>query len=146
MNVVEQPGLFFLDTNILIYSFDATAPEKQVVAKQLVKAALSTQRGVISTQIAQEFLNIALRKFAKPMSASEAREYVKLVLDPLCQHYPSVPFFDRALLIKAETGYSWYDSLVVMAGLDLNCKTLVTEDLHSGQVIRGMKIVNPFLD
>ena len=94
----------------------------------------------------QEFLNVALRKFTRPMSTSEAREYAKTVLEPICQHYPDTLFFDRALLIKEEIGYSWYDTLILTAALDLGCQTLLTEDLHNGQIIRGMKIVNPFQD
>lgn len=146
MNGVEQSGLFFLDTNIFVYSFDSTAPAKQRIAQQIIKDALQTQRGAISTQVMQEFLNVALRKFARPMSPSEAREYGKITLEPICQHYPDAPFFDRALLLKEEMGYSWYDTLILTAALDLGCQTLFTEDLHNGQVIRGMTIVNPFQD
>jgi predicted nucleic acid-binding protein len=89
-------------------------------------------------------MNVALRKFIKPMSVSEARDYVKAILQPICQHYPDTSFFDRALLAKAEFGYSLYDTLMITAALDLGCHALITEDLHHGQVIRGMKIINPF--
>lgn len=32
MNVNELSGFFFLDTNILVYSFDKTTPAKQLTA------------------------------------------------------------------------------------------------------------------
>lgn len=144
MSVAEPAGLYFLDTNIFVYSFDATEPVKQQTARQIVQAAMRTQRGVISTQVAQEFLNLALRKFAQPMTVSEAREYLKTVLLPLCRHFPSAAFYDRALLLKEETGYSWYDTLIVAAAVEAGCTTLLSEDMQSGRVVKGVTIRNPF--
>lgn len=94
MNDIEQQGLFFLDTNIFVYSFDSTALDKQQSAQRLIQVALSTQRGIISTQVVQEFFNVALRKFSQPMTIPEAREYLQIVLMPLCQYYPSPAFYD----------------------------------------------------
>ena len=56
----------FLDTNVFVYTFDARAPEKQQRARELVRSALETGKGAISWQVAQEFLNVALRKFEEP--------------------------------------------------------------------------------
>ena len=144
MNVDKLSGFFFLDTNILVYSFDKTAPAKQLLARQLIRHSLNTQRGVISTQVVQEFLNLALRKFSLPLSIPEARDYVKSTLLPLCQHFPSLPFYDQALFVQMETGYSWYDALVITAAIEANCTVLFSEDLHHGQTIRGLTILNPF--
>jgi predicted nucleic acid-binding protein len=144
MNVGELAGPFFLDTNVLVYSFDKTAPAKQVIAKQLIRHALQTQQGLISTQVVQEFLNLAIRKFSPPLSTSEAREYLKSTLMPLCQQFPSIAFYDQALLVQMETGYSWYDSLVIAAAIEANCITLLSEDMHHDQRIRGITILNPF--
>ncbi len=144
MNVTELPDLFFLDTNILVYSFDASAPQKQQIAKVLIQEALRTQNGTISTQIVQEFLNVALRKFAHPMSISEGEEYLSTVLLPLCRHTPSIAFYQRALQIQEEARYSWYDSLVVTAAVDLRCEVLFSEDMQHGRIVQGVKIINPF--
>jgi predicted nucleic acid-binding protein len=137
-------GLFFLDTNIFVYSFDHTAPEKQQISQQLIQAALSTQRGIVSTQVLQEFLNVALRRFVQPMGTSEAREYLRAVLVPLCQHFPSAALYDRTLLLREETGFSFYDSLVVAAALEAGCSTLFSEDLQHGRNVQGVAVVNPF--
>ncbi len=145
MSVAEPPGLFFLDTNVFVYSFDTSAPAKQQTARQLIQAALRTQRGVISTQVVQEFLNLALRKFRKPMTVSDARDYLRSVLIPLCQHFPSTAFYDRALLLKEETGYSWYDTLIVTAAVETGCTTLFSEDVQSGRVVKSVTIRNPFV-
>ena len=144
MSGIDLSKRFFLDTNIFVYSFDADAPRKQQIARELIDIALRTQRGVISTQVIQEFLNVALHKFARPMGILEAREYLQTVLLPLCQHYPSTAYYDRALLLKEETGYGLNDVLVVTAAVETSSKTLLTEDLQDGRIVQGIKIVNPF--
>jgi predicted nucleic acid-binding protein len=44
---------FFLDTNIFVYSFDQTAVVKAANAVQLIRKALTTQKGIISHQVVQ---------------------------------------------------------------------------------------------
>ncbi len=144
MNVAEEPGLFFLDTNIFVHSFDSTSPGKQQIAQEWIRHALETRRGVISTQVIHEFLSVALRKFTRPMSFSEGRQYLQTVLMPLCQHYPSIDFYDRALLLKENTGYSFYDALIATSAVEVGCRTLLSEDMQSGRKIGDLVIINPF--
>lgn len=146
MNVANLRGRFFLDTNVLVYSFDPDAPDKQRRAQALIQEALRSQRGLISTQVVQEFLNLALRKFARPMSVAEAREYLKGVLTPLCHHFPAINFYDRTLLVQEETGFSFYDALIVAAAVEARCSMLLSEDLQHGRTVQGVAILNPFLD
>ncbi|MGH9392562.1 MAG: PIN domain-containing protein, partial [Terriglobales bacterium] len=40
---------------------------------------------------------------------------------------------------------SFWDSLLIAAARSANCRELCTEDLQSGQVIRGVTIRNPLL-
>lgn len=145
MNVDKISGSFFLDTNIFAYSFDSSVPEKQQVAQRLISDALRTQRGVISTQVVQEFLNLALRKFATPLTISESIEYLQTVLLPLCQHFPTIGFYERALWVRNETSYSFYDSLIVAAAIDTDCSILFSEDLQGGRNVRRLTIINPFV-
>lgn len=144
MSVADFPAPYFLDTNIFVYSFDATETEKKDQARQLIRASLQSQQGVISTQVVQEFLNVAQRKFPTPLGPADARLYLSTVLMPLCQHFPSISFYDFALLLQAEVGFSLYDTLIVAAALEAGCKTLLTEDMQDGRIIRGMTIRNPF--
>lgn len=144
MNVAEFPRPFFLDTNIFVCSFDREAGQKRERARQLISSSLAAQSAIISSQVVQEFLNVALLKFDHPLTVSEARDYLDTVLLPLCRHYPSLAFYDQALLIKEETGYAFYDALIVTAALETGCKVLLSEDLQDGRVVRGVEILNPF--
>lgn len=144
MNAANMKGLFFLDTNIFVYTFDRSSPDKQIVAREWVRQALLTQRGMTGAQVVQEFMNVALRKFEHPMGVTEAREFLNGVMRPLCQHFPAMPSFDRALLIREETGYAWYDSLVIAAAHEAKCTWLISEDLQHGRKIGAVTIHNPF--
>ncbi len=134
---------FFLDTNILVYTFDSREPDKQARAIELVTEALQGH-GIISSQVVQEFLNVASRKFAQPLSAADCRSYLDTVLEPLCEVFPTIDLYRRAVELIERWKYSLYDSLIVAAALDGACRTLYSEDLHAGQVIEGLTIVNPF--
>jgi predicted nucleic acid-binding protein len=144
MNVDALSGLYFIDTNVFVYSFDDTAPVKQRTALQVVSHALRTQRGVISTQVVQEFMSVALRKFARPLTVSESREYLKVVMATLCRQTPSIRFCDQALLLREEISTSFYDSMIIQAAINLGCSTILSEDMQAGRYIHDLRIVNPF--
>lgn len=136
---------YFLDTNVIVYAFDPRELEKQKRALALIAAALQAGQGMISSQVVQEFLNVATRKFSPPLTVEDARVYLKAVLGPLCDVYPDQALYDLSLELKHETGYSFYDSLILAAALRGECEILYSEDLRAGQQIRGLKIVNPFV-
>jgi predicted nucleic acid-binding protein len=135
---------YFLDTNILIYTFDSREKKKRTVAMDIVEDALSQNSGIISFQVVQEFLNVATRKFSKPMSVGDAKEYLNQVLMPLCEIYPHNLLYQSALTIAQDTGYSWYDSLIIASAQSGNCNILYSEDLHDSHKISGLSIINPF--
>jgi len=137
---------FFLDTNILIYTFDSREPAKQQRANELVIRALKTRQGIISFQVVQEFLNAARRKFASVLSSLDVQTYLVQVLTPLCQVFSSIDLYVRALEIAERWQYSFYDSLIIATALQANCQILYSEDLQHGQVIQGLTIINPFLN
>jgi predicted nucleic acid-binding protein len=136
---------YFLDTNIFIYSFDRREPAKQARSAALIQEALRGAAGIISTQVVQEFLNVATTKFAVPLSLEDSQRYLRLVLDPLCQIYPDVSLFAAALRLQTESGYRFYDALIVAAAAQAGCDFLYSEDLQHERRIAGVTIINPFL-
>ncbi len=140
---MTQHTRFFLDTNVLVYTFDPRDPVKQARATELVTEALQGH-GIISFQVAQEFLNVASRKFVQPFSAADCRAYLSTVLEPLCEIFPTMHLYRRAVELMDRWKYGFYDSLIVAAALDGGCRTLYSEDMQDGQAIEGMTIVNAF--
>ena len=94
---------FFLDTNIVVYTFDSSAPKKKRRAQELIEQALRSQEGVVSTQVVQEFLNVATTKFSVPLTLSDAQQYLHDVLGPLCSVFPSIDLYRQALILQPIT-------------------------------------------
>jgi predicted nucleic acid-binding protein len=135
---------FFLDTNIFVYSFDQSAPAKARRAAQLIREALTTQKGLISYQVVQEFFNVALKRFSKPMQAADAGQYLIAVFRPLLAVNSSQALYAEALFLHAQSGLSWYDSLIVSAAIQSRCEILFSEDLQHGQRFGALQVRNPF--
>ena len=136
---------FFLDTNIFVYSFDRGAAVKARKATQLIRKALTTQKGIISYQVVQEFFNVALRKFTQPMKTADAEQYLGAVFRPLLGVNSSQALYAEALRLQAKNSLSWYDSLIVSAAIQAQCDFLYTEDLQHGRRFGSLQIANPFL-
>jgi predicted nucleic acid-binding protein len=136
----------FLDTNVLIYCFDDTAPRKKAIAIELVKTALSKPgKMVISWQVAQEFLNAMLHKVKRRLSPEDAYRYTQAVLTPLCQIHSRPTFWTSALRLQQETGYQFYDCLVLVSAQESGARRILTEDMQDGRMIGSLRIENPFL-
>lgn len=50
----------------------------------------------------------------------------------------------KAIDLHRLNAISFWDALIVRAALDGGCSVLFSEDLHAGQRIEGLRVVNPF--
>ena len=141
---MKAAGRSLLDTNILVYCLIDGDAAKRSKARALVRAALERHNAIISYQVVQEFLNVATRKPRVHMKQAEAQQYLEKVLMPLCEVFPDAGLYSTALSIAAETGWQFYDAVVVSSALAGGCESVITEDLQDGRVIRGITIHNPF--
>jgi predicted nucleic acid-binding protein len=137
-------GRFFLDTNIFVYSFDAGSPKKAAQSVKLISKAIETRGGIVSYQVVQEFFNVALRRFAKPMSSADAEQYLSTTFRPLLSVHSSPALYGEALRIGARFRLAWYDSLIVASAIEGQCDILYSEDLQDGQQFGRVLISNPF--
>src|SRR5579863_8793941 len=115
---------FFLDTNVFVYSFDARAPLKARRARQLIRRAVETRKGIVSYQVAQEFFNVALRRFAQPMTVAEAEQYLATVFRPLLAVHSSPALYGEALRLSDRYRLSWYDALILAGAMEAECSVL----------------------
>ena len=138
-------GVDFLDTNVLVYALDDDAPGKQPIAARIVVEAVQFNAAMISYQVVQEALHVVTGKFKNRVKPEDALRMLDTVWTPLMKILPSAALYRDALRIKDRYGFSFYDALVVASALQGNCKRLLSEDLQHGQVIEGLKVVNPFL-
>jgi len=136
---------FFLDTNIFVYSFDRNAPKKADRATKLIRRAIEARQGIVSYQVVQEFFNVALRRFAEPMSGTDAEQYLSTTFRPLLAVHSSHGVYSRALQLATTYSISWYDSLIVACAIEGRCGILYSEDFQHGQRFGSLRIENPFL-
>ena len=135
---------FFLDTNIFVYSFDRSSPAKAQRSTHLIRQAVATRKGIVSYQVVQEFFNVALRRFAQPITIAEAEQYLGAVFRPLLAIQSSQALYSEALRLKEKHRLSWYDSLIIAAAIEAQCGVLYSEDLQHGQRFGDLQIENPF--
>jgi predicted nucleic acid-binding protein len=135
---------FFLDTNIFVYSFDRGSPGKARRATQLIRQAVTTRKGTVSYQVVQEFFNVALRRFAQPMTVNEAEQYLATVFRPLLTVQSSQVLYSEALRLTGKHRLSWYDALIVAAATEAGCALLYSEDMQSGRRFGDLRTEDPF--
>lgn len=133
----------FLDSNVLIYAHDATEPEKQAVAQQLITGAMRRGDGVISVQVLGEFFHtVVVRK--KLLTAAEARQIISGLEAGLmvCPILP--PLVREAIAVHERYQLRYWDSLIVATAREASCREIQSEDLNEGQDYGGVVVVNPF--
>jgi predicted nucleic acid-binding protein len=135
---------FFLDTNVFVYAFDVNSPKKSAQAEKLIRSAIQTRGGIVSYQVVQEFFNVALRRFAKPMTCTDAEQYFSTTFRPLLSVHSSLALFGEAMRIAARFRLPWYDSLIVASAIEGQCSVLYSEDFQDGQQFEDTTISNPF--
>ncbi|HLX86602.1 MAG TPA: PIN domain-containing protein [Terriglobales bacterium] len=136
---------YFLDTNILVYSVDLSDPLKRKPARELVTEGATSKLGVISYQVVQEFVNVALRKFHTAVSPSDIEDFLRGVMFPMMEIRSSPWLFLDALRLRDLNQLSWFDSLIVAAAIQGGCKILYSEDMQHGRRFGDLVVQNPFL-
>lgn len=132
----------FFDSNILVYFADSADPQKQQIADNLIKNAVINDNGVISTQSLQEFFAATTRKLL--CAKEKAKEYVENFSDSFSVEQVSVPLIIKAINISIKNQFSFWDSLILSAAIQSGCIICYSEDLTNGQIVEGVKVVNPF--
>ena len=133
----------FVDTNVLVYTRDASEPVKQERAQVWMATLWESRTGRTSVQVLNEFYVTVTRKLSPAMSVAEARadvfdlgEWDPVVLTDALLH--------QAWAIEDRYGLSYWDSLIVAAAQVEGCHHLLTEDLQDGMRLDGVTVVNPF--
>lgn len=133
----------FLDTNILVYaaSYDPGQAAKREIAVGLLR---DPDDLAVSTQVLQEYYVVVTRKIKPAMTEEQAAASVRSLTKL------PVAGIDKGLVLAAigtsrEAKISLWDALIIEAARQAGCTRVLTEDLSHGQVIRGVRIENPFL-
>lgn len=141
MGISTVPKAFF-DTNILVYRLDDRDRARQSAARALVAQAAARDEAVISTQILQEFYVVTTTKLRIDVAAAKA---IMRTLQNMEVVTVDAELINEAVDVSAQHQLSFWDALVLVSAECAKCETLYTEDLNDGQIIRDVRISNPFL-
>lgn len=133
----------FVDTNILIYAYDISAGVKHVTAVRILSELWDSRRGVLSTQVLQEFFVSVTRKIPNPINEQHAINIVRDFLRWEIVVNDGDSILEAASLVSRYR-FSFWDCLIIQAALKSGCNILLSEDLSDSQVIESLQIRNPF--
>ena len=132
----------FVDTNVLIYAYDAAAGVKHERALTLISSLWARREGCLSIQVLQEFYVTVTQRLARPLQSQEASQIVS-DLSEWTVHRPTVSSILGAIRIQTRNHVSFWDALIIQSATELGCATIWSEDLNPGQVYEGIRIENP---
>ena len=134
----------FVDSNVLVYAFDSSAEIKHAAARQLLEGLWERETGCLSVQILQEFFVTVTRKVPRPLSIDAAADRIR-ELAVWKVFAPTADDVLVAIALQQKARLSFWDAMVIHAAAESGCDVLWTEDLNDGQVVRGVRIRNPFV-
>ncbi|MFZ5469840.1 MAG: PIN domain-containing protein [Myxococcota bacterium] len=135
--------LCFVDSNVLVYSRDATEREKQPQAQAWREALWKTRAGCLSAQVLHEFYQVVTRKLSPGMPREQARLEIRDLLR--WQVVPWAPaLLDETWHLEERFGLAFWDALIVAAARIADCRYLLSEDLTHGADFDGVQVISPF--
>jgi predicted nucleic acid-binding protein len=127
----------FIDSNIVLYLLSGDA------AKADRAEAVLQAGGVISVQVLNEVASVCLRKLKMPWEEVDA---LLLAVKAACDVQPlTVQSHEKAIELAKRFKLSLYDANIVASALIAGAQLLLSEDMHSGLLIDGLLIQNPFI-
>ena len=135
----------FVDTNVLVYAYDRASGAKRELARGLLEALRNEGRGVLSTQVLQEFYVNVRRNARPPVSQDDARALVSdyLAWEPVVNDGASVL---EAIDVGHRYQLSFRDALIVVSARKAGASVLYSEDLNHGQTFESVQVLNPLLE
>ena len=127
----------FIDSNIVLYLLSGDA------AKADRAEAVLQAGGVISVQVLNEVASVCLRKLKMPWEEVDA---LLLAVKAACDVQPlTIESHEKAVELAKRFKLSLFDANIVASALISGAQLLLSEDMHSGLLIDGLLIQNPFI-
>lgn len=136
--------MYFLDTNILVYSRDCHATHKQLLATSLLDELSAVDEGVISTQVLSEFYWVTTRKLKSPLSHEQAVRAIEQFQRMFRVVALTTEVLNLALELVERHAMSLWDAQILAAASLSRATAVLTEDFQSQPVLCGLRYANPF--
>lgn len=133
-----------VDTNVLVYTFDPGDRLKQDKAREVLAALLVQDRVALSVQCLTEFFRTVRWRIPYPLSPEAALREV-LNFSRACR---ILEISAQTVLVGCDASnrfqMSIWDALIWAAARINQVPYVLTEDCEHGQVIEGVRYLNPF--
>ena len=137
-----------VDTNVLVYRFDPRFPEKQRLARDLLRDGLVRDVVRIPHQAIVEFVAVASRpgRGGPPLlSEADAWEEAEKFLTDFAVLYPTGDVIRAAIRGAAAYRLPWFDAHLWAYAECFECSEILSEDFQHGRMYGTVKAINPFL-
>jgi len=138
--------IFLIDTNILVYSYDASEQEKNEICVSLIKKAWMQEiTYAIALQNLSEFYVIVTKKIEQPLPAEKAKKIVKDMIDFNSWHVISFneDTVINAIDISVKFKIHYWDSLLCATMKHNGITGIYTENEKDFKKIPWITVENP---
>jgi predicted nucleic acid-binding protein len=136
-----------VDTNVLVYRFDARFPGKQHVATELLRRGIAERSVRLPHQAVVEFVAVVTRPLGGGdplLSRTEALREAEELLVQFEVLYPTEALVRLALRGAAAYQLSWFDAHLWAYAELYGLTELISEDFSHGRLYGSVRAVNPF--
>jgi len=134
---------WFFDSNIWLYLLLEKGSKKSLIAKTHIESSVQRNQIVISWQVLNEVnVNLLKKGFTEQQVLATTKWLCKIAT---VQDFTEEILL-RAALLRQKHSISYWDSLIVAAALESDCRFLISEDMQNGQRISNLTIRNIFTD
>ena len=135
-----------VDTNVLLYVYDRSAPLKQARALTSLDRLVVHGLGVLTAQVLAEFYANATSKLDPPLNLEEAYQRLQNYLLSWEILETTGPIVLEAARGVQTYQMSYWDAQIWASARLNQVPIIFSEDFNTGAVIEGVRFVNPFAD
>lgn len=136
-----------VDTNVLVYRFDARFPRKQTIATDLLRRGLRDDSVRVPHQAILEFVAAVTRPLSGGgalLSDDDARREAEELLAQFTILYPTASLVRSAVRGWATYQLSWFDAHVWAYAHEYGLSDIYSEDFQHDRLYGTVRAINPF--
>jgi predicted nucleic acid-binding protein len=130
-----------LDTNVLAYAEGVNGLSMKKAALEIVHK-LPQNSVILPAQTLGELFQVLVRKAVRP--PADARAAILSWCDAFAVVETSAAVMLAAADLAVNHQFGIWDSVILCAAAEANCRLLLSEDMNQGFIWKGVTIVNPF--
>ena len=134
---------YLLDSNIIVYAFDARDVLKRRRAIEVVNRLAKLNVAAVSPQILGETYVSLTHRSRVAMGLEEAERAIWRLVSLFEVFDLSIESVREAIRISRLVRVQYWDALLISTARLNGLSFLLSEDMQDGQLIEGVRIVNP---